>query len=221
MYHHHHHRPQNDYSRVNTTGKTMRKSNFDQLNTVPHPPQPQQQQQTQVYIIDKNDFKSLVQQLTSPPQSFERLVPQIHHKTIQDPTLSVPPSAAQEDPDVSLYMRYLQSCLLEESSGSNVEQFQQPFDNKYESHVMVHSPTEVMSQCNGYEQVVVPNSTSWFNGSPQNMHGDGASSLQSTGVDYSQPNFTYSSMTQPGGGFGPDLDGISLDEIFDVPYELN
>ncbi|XP_010463091.1 PREDICTED: VQ motif-containing protein 5-like [Camelina sativa] len=222
-------RPRNDYSRVNN----MRKSNFDLLharsNAVHQPPQPQPQ--TQVYIIDKNDFKSLVQKLTSL-ESCERL-PQNHQKIIPEPinrTSSVPPSsmsAAQEDPDVSLYMRYLQSCLLEESSGSNIigDQFQQPFDDdKYESHMLVQAPTQSVLQYNGFEPVIIPSSntfpSSWFNGSPQHMQHD-ASLLQSTRVDYAQPlNFTFSSMTQPG-GFGPDLDCVSLDEIFDVPYEIN
>lgn len=217
-------RPQNDYLRV--------KSNFDQLNpnshAVPQPPQPQPQ--TQVYIIDKNDFKSLVQKLTSS-QSCERLPQNLtkHQNIIPEPinltSSMIPPStmAAQEDPDVSLYMRYLQS-LLEESSESNGDQFQQPF----ESHMMVqaHSqlpqaPTQSMTQFNGFEPVIIPNTfpSSWFNGLPQHLHD--ASSLQSTRVDYTQQlNFTFSSMTQHG-AFDPDLDSISLDEIFDVPYEIN
>ncbi|CAL9217135.1 unnamed protein product [Arabidopsis halleri] len=216
-------RPQNDYLRV------KRKSNFDQLNadynTVPQPAQPQPR--VQVYIIDKNDFKSLVQQLTSS-QSCGPLPQNIpKHQDIRpepiNQTSSIPPSAmaGQEDPDVSLYMRYLQS-LLEESSGSNGDQFEQSLD-EYHSYMMAqaHSqpqdPTQSMPQSNGFD----PFPSSWFNGSPQQMQD--ASSLQSTRVEYPQPltqNFTFSSMTQPG-GFGPDLDCIGPDEIFEFSYEIN
>ncbi|VYS47824.1 unnamed protein product [Arabidopsis thaliana] len=217
-------RPQNDYLRVN-----KRKSNYDQLNADSNsvPQLAQTQPRVQVYIIDKNDFKSLVQQLTSP-QPCDRLPQNIpkHQDIRPEPinwTSSIPPSAmaVQEDPDVSLYMAYLQS-LLEESSGSNGDQFEEPFD-KYHSHMMAQSqpqdPTQSMPQSNGFE----PFPSSWFNGSPQEMHG--ASSLQSTRVDYEYPlpltpNFTFSSMTQHE-VFGSDLDSIGPDEDLEFSYEIN
>ncbi|URD95313.1 VQ motif [Musa troglodytarum] len=63
--HHHHHQQQ--HLGVNKLGKNIRKS---PLHQHPPPPLPQQQQpppQPQVYNISKNDFRSIVQQLTGTP----------------------------------------------------------------------------------------------------------------------------------------------------------
>ncbi|ESQ33525.1 hypothetical protein EUTSA_v10009422mg [Eutrema salsugineum] len=208
-------RPQNDHLRVNKTGKYIRKSIFHQIhanaNAIFQPQQPQQK--TQVYIINKNDFKSVVQQLTSYhsceplPQSFPK-----HQKNRPEPvnrTSSVPPitTVVQEDPHVSLYMRYLQS-LLEDSSESDGDQFQQPFDES-QSDMLAQTqvPKKSMSYSNGLEPVMTTTLTSpWFDGSLQQI--DGAYSLESTRAEYPQPltpSFTYSSMTQPG-VFDPDLE---------------
>ncbi|KAJ8513494.1 hypothetical protein OPV22_003928 [Ensete ventricosum] len=73
--HHHHHQQQ--HLGVNKLGKNIRKSPLHQPAYYPNPkpqppppPLPQQQQQPpqpQVYNISKNDFRSIVQQLTGTP----------------------------------------------------------------------------------------------------------------------------------------------------------
>ncbi|CAH2034969.1 unnamed protein product [Thlaspi arvense] len=199
------HRPQNDHLRINKNGKYIRKNIFHQVhfnaNAISQPPQPK----TQVYIIDKKDFKSVVQQLTgyqsceSSPQN----LPQ-RQKIRPEPinrTSPVPPNAiaVQEDLHASLCRRYLES-LLEDSSESNGDQFQQPFD-EYQSHMLAQPqvPIQSMSCSNGLEPVNMTTTLTSprFDGSPQQM--DGAYSFSST-VEYNQPltaNLTFSSMTQP------------------------
>lgn len=191
-------RPRNDYLRVNRTGKYSRKSIFDQVHTNANaiPQQPRQPQpKTQVYIIDKEDFKAVVQQLTSN-QSCEFLPQNLLNlqKIRPEPTSPVPLSATGVH--VSSHMRYIES-LLEESSDSNGDNFQQTSDEN-QSHI------QPMSYSNGLKPVMTTTLPSrWFNGSPQQM--DGAYSLQSTRVEYPQPltpNFTFSSQPE---FFDPDL----------------
>ncbi|CAN8313985.1 unnamed protein product [Cochlearia groenlandica] len=210
------HRPPNDYLRVNKSGKYIRKSIFHQpnANAILQPPQPQHK--PQVYIINKKDFKSIVQQLTSY-QSCEYLPQNIPrpYKTSQEPinrTPPVPPNATavhQEDPNVSLYMRCLQNLLEDDSSESNGnDQFQQPCD-EYQSHMLVQPQVPIPYGVN-QDMTNSTMSSSWFDGSHQQMHGHGGYSMQSTEDEYSQPwtpNLTFSSMEQSG-LFDPDLDNF-------------
>lgn len=202
-------RSQNDHLRVNKSGKSIRKSIFHQLNGNANAIFQPQPQQTHVYIINKNDFKSVVQQLTSY-QSCESLPQNIPKRQKIRPEAinqtAIPPNAMaiQEDPDVSLYMRYLQS-LLEDSSGSNEDQFQQL---PHEAHSQPQVVDQTVPYSNGLEPVMTTTSPSpwFFDDSHQEMHG--AYSLDSTGTQYppqlQTPNFTFSSMTQ-NEVFGPDL----------------
>ena len=212
------HRPRNDYMRVNRTrtGKYTRKSIFDQVHTNANsiPQQPRQPQlKTQVYIIDKEDFKSIVQQLTSN-QSCEFLPQNLpnRQKSRPEPTSPVPLYATGVH--VSSHMGYIES-LLEESSDSDGDNFQQSFDEN-QSHIQPQlysngdnfqqtfdenqSHMQPMSYSNGLKPVMTTTlPTPWFNGSPQQI--DSAYSLQSTRAEYPQPltpNFTFSSVTQPG-----------------------
>ncbi|XP_071737417.1 protein HAIKU1-like [Rutidosis leptorrhynchoides] len=57
----------NDYLGVNKIGKNIRKSPLHQPNFQNSARQQQQQHQPQVYNINKNDFQSIVQQLTGSP----------------------------------------------------------------------------------------------------------------------------------------------------------
>ncbi|CAA7058417.1 unnamed protein product [Microthlaspi erraticum] len=206
--------PNDDYSRVNSTRKNIRRSIFHPLNgnanAILHPPP-----QPQVYIVDKDDFKSFVQQLTGNHhhhQPCERLPQNIpkRQKIVPEPinqTSSVPTNATpvQDDPHVSLYMRYLQNLIEDSSSeSSNGNQFQQPFD-ECESQPQVPMPYS-----NGLEPVMTTTTTTspWFDdGSPQQMNGYDYS-FQSKRVEYPQPstpNFTFSSMNQHG-VFDSDLE---------------
>ncbi|CAA7026567.1 unnamed protein product [Microthlaspi erraticum] len=198
-----------DYSRVNTTRKNIQRSIFHPINgnanAIPQPQQPQ----PQVYIINKNDFKSFVQQVTSNyHQSCERLSQNSpkRQKTRPEPikqTSSAPTNATtvQDDPHVSLYMRCLQSLLDDSSESYNGDQSQQPF-YEYESQPQV--PKQLMTCSNDLEPVMNTTTltSTWFDdGLPQQM--DGANSLE-----YPQPltpNFTFSSMNQVG-VFYPDLE---------------
>ncbi|KAF8097085.1 hypothetical protein N665_0295s0007 [Sinapis alba] len=204
-------RPRNEYLRVNRTGKYTRKSIFDQVHTNVNaiPQQPRQPQpKTQVYIIDKEDFKSIVQHLTSN-QSCEFLPQNLpsRQKTRPEPinqTSPVPLNATAVH--VSSHMRYIES-LLEESSDSNGDHFQQSFDEN-------QSRVQSMPYSNGSNQETTTTLPSlWFDGLPQQM--DGAYSMQSTGVDYLQPltpNFTFSSVTQPE-AFGPLTPNLTYSSV--------
>ncbi|KAJ4881399.1 VQ motif-containing protein 5 [Raphanus sativus] len=215
-------RPRNDYLRVNRTGKYTRKSIFDQVHTNANviPQQPRQPQpKTQVYIIDKEDFKTIVQQLTSN-QSCEFLPQNLPNRQKIRPEATSPVPLNATGVHVSSHMQYFES-LLEESSDSNGDNFQQSFDeNQFHMQPMLYSngdnfrPTfdenqshmPPMSYSNGRKPIMTTTLPShWSNGSPQQM--DGAYSLQSTRVEYPQPltpKFTFSSVTQPG-YFHPDL----------------
>lgn len=206
-------RPQNDdYSRLNSTRKNNRRSIFHPLNgnanAIPQPPQPQ------VYIVNKDDFKSFVQQLTgNHHQSCERLPQNIpkRQKIIPEPinqTSSVPTNATtvQDDPHLSSYMRHLQSLIEDSSSeSSNGNHFQQALD-ECESQ-----PQVLMPYSSGLEPVMTTTTLTspWFDdGSPQQMNGCDYS-FQSKRVEYPPqpltPNFTFSSMTQHG-VFDPNLE---------------
>ncbi|CAH8382237.1 unnamed protein product [Eruca vesicaria subsp. sativa] len=204
-------RPRNDYLRENKTGKYTRKSIFDQVqtnaNAIPHQPR-QPQPKTLVYIIDKEDFKSIVQKLTSN-QSCEFLSQNLPNRQKIRPgsTSPVPPNAAGVH--VSSHMRYIES-LRDESSDSNGELFQQLCDEN-QSHMqpMLYSNGDKIQQTFNENQTHMPPMSNsnvlisvmtstlpspWFNGSPQQM--DAAYSLTSTRVEYPQPltpNFTFSS----------------------------
>ncbi|KAJ0235848.1 VQ motif-containing protein 5 [Hirschfeldia incana] len=215
-------RPRNDYLRVSRTGKYTRKSIFDLVhaNTIPQQlRQPQPLPKTQVYIIDKEDFKSFVQHLTSN-QSCEILLQNLptRQKIKPKPTSPVPLDATGVQG--SSHMRYIES-LLEESSDSNGDNFQQSSD-EYQSHMqpMLYSKGDQFQQAfdenqshmqhmpysNGLKPVMSTTLPSRrFNCSPQQM--DSAYLLQSKRVEYPQPltpDFTFSSVTQPG-FFDPDL----------------
>ncbi|CAH8382238.1 unnamed protein product [Eruca vesicaria subsp. sativa] len=215
-------RPQNDYLRVNKTGKYTRKSIFDQVqtnvNAMPHQPR-QLQPKMLMYIIDKEDFKSIVQQLTSN-QSCEFLPQNLPNRQKIRPESTSPVLPNATGVHVSSHMRYIES-LREESSDSNGELFQQLCDEN-QSHMqpMLHSNGDnfqqtfnenqshmpPMSNSNGLISVMTSTLPSpWFNGSLEQM--DAAYSLPSTRVEYPQPltpNFTFSSKPE---FFDPDLGG--------------
>ncbi|CAH2034971.1 unnamed protein product [Thlaspi arvense] len=172
----------NDHLRVNKTGKYVRKSTSRQAHVNakarPHPPQPQPPLETQVYIVHKEDFKRIVQQLTgnqsSEPSPQNLPQPQ---RTTPEPinwASSVPPKATA----VEEYPHALLESLLEASSASNGDQLQQAFGG-YQSHMLPQPqvPTQSMPYSNGLEPVMTTTlSSPWLDALPQQL--DGAYSLQ-------------------------------------------
>ncbi|CAH2034983.1 unnamed protein product [Thlaspi arvense] len=172
----------NDHLRVNKIGKYVRKSTSHQAHVNakarPHPPQPQPPLETQVYIVHKDEFKRIVQQLTgnqlSEPSPQNLPQPQRITPEPINWASSVPPKATA----VEEYPHALLESLLEASSASNGDQLQQAFGG-YQSHMLPQPqvPTQSMPYSNGREPVMTTTlSSPWLDALPQQL--DGAYSLQ-------------------------------------------